>query len=358
MATATTSSIQTYLGAKADSLLGFRSPKISRDRLHLPGPDFLDRVWQPSDRSPRVLAALQRMFHTGRLAGTGYLSILPVDQGIEHSAGASFAKNPDYFDGENIVKLAVEGGCNAVASTFGVLGSVARKYAHKIPFLVKINHNELLTFPNKADQILFGTVKQAYEMGAVAVGATIYFGSEQSGRQIFEISHAFAHAHELGMATVLWCYLRNSAFKKDKDYHLAADLTGQANHLGVTIQADIIKQKLPENNGGYAALNMGDSSYGKFDKRIYSDLSSDHPIDLCRYQVANCFMGRSGLINSGGASGANDFEEAVTTAVINKRAGGTGLISGRKAFQRPMNEGVKLLNAIQDVYLSSEVSIA
>jgi class I fructose-bisphosphate aldolase len=298
------------------------------------------------------------MFHTGRLAGTGYLSILPVDQGIEHSAGASFAKNPDYFDGENIVKLAVEGGCNAVASTFGVLGSVARKYAHKIPFLVKINHTELLTFPNKADQILFGTVKQAYDMGAVAVGATIYFGSELSGRQIVEISHAFAHAHELGMATVLWCYLRNSAFKKDKDYHVSADITGQANHLGVTIQADIIKQKLPENNGGYAALNMGDSSYGKFDKRIYTDLASDHPIDLCRYQVANCFMGRAGLINSGGASGANDFEEAVTTAVINKRAGGTGLISGRKAFQRPMNEGVKLLNAIQDVYSSAEVTIA
>jgi fructose-bisphosphate aldolase, class I len=358
MATATTSPIQTYLGAKADSLLGFSSPKISKDRLHLPGPDFLDRVWQASDRNSRVLAALQRMFHTGRLAGTGYLSILPVDQGIEHSAGASFAKNPDYFDGENIVKLAVEGGCNAVASTFGVLGSVARKYAHKIPFLVKLNHNELLTFPNKADQILFGTVKQAYDMGAVAVGATIYFGSEQSGRQIVEISHAFTHAHELGMATVLWCYLRNSAFKKDKDYHVSADLTGQANHLGVTIQADIIKQKLPENNGGYAALNMGDSSYGKFDKRIYTDLASDHPIDLCRYQVANCFMGRAGLINSGGASGANDFEEAVTTAVINKRAGGTGLISGRKAFQRPMNEGVKLLNAIQDVYSSAEVTIA
>jgi len=358
MATATTSPVQTYLGTKADSLLGFSSPKISKDRLHLPGPDFLDRVWQASDRNSRVLAALQRMFHTGRLAGTGYLSILPVDQGIEHSAGASFAKNPDYFDGENIVKLAVEGGCNAVASTFGVLGSVARKYAHKIPFLVKINHNELLTFPNKADQILFGTVKQAYDMGAVAVGATIYFGSELSGRQIVEISHAFAHAHELGMATVLWCYLRNSAFKKDKDYHVSADLTGQANHLGVTIQADIIKQKLPENNGGYAALNMGDSSYGKFDKRIYTDLASDHPIDLCRYQVANCFMGRAGLINSGGASGANDFEEAVTTAVINKRAGGTGLISGRKAFQRPMNEGVKLLNAIQDVYSSAEVTIA
>lgn len=358
MATATTSPIQTYLGAKADSLLGFRNPKISKDRLHLPGPDFVDRVWTPSDRSPRVLAALHRMFNNGRLAGTGYLSILPVDQGIEHSAGASFAKNPDYFDGENIVKLAIEGGCNAVASTFGVLGSVARRYAHKIPFLVKFNHNELLTFPNKADQIFFGTIKQAYDMGAVAVGATIYFGSEQSGRQIVEVSQAFAHAHELGMATVLWCYLRNSAFKKDKDYHLSADLTGQANHLGVSIEADIIKQKLPENNGGYAALNIGDSSYGKFDKRIYTELSSDHPIDLCRYQVANCYMGRAGLINSGGASGANDFEEAVATAVINKRAGGTGLISGRKAFQRPMKEGVQLLNVIQDVYLSAEVTVA
>ena len=358
MATATTSSIQTYLGAKADSLLGFKSPKISKDRLHLPGPDFVDRIWSVSDRSPRVLANLQRMFNTGRLSGTGYLSILPVDQGIEHSAAASFAKNPDYFDGENIVRLAIEGQCNAVASTLGVLGSVARKYAHKIPFLMKFNHNELLTFPNKADQIMFASVKQAYDMGAVAVGATIYFGSEQSDRQIIEVSQAFAHAHELGMATVLWCYLRNPAFKKDKDYHLSADLTGQANHLGVTIQADIIKQKLPENNGGYAALNMGDSSYGKFDKRIYTDLASDHPIDLCRYQVANCYMGRSGLINSGGASGANDFEEAVTTAVINKRAGGTGLISGRKAFQRPMKEGVQLLNAIQDVYLSPEVTIA
>src|SRR6202051_943531 len=358
MATATTSSIQTYLGAKADSLLGFSSPKISKDRLHLPGPDFVDRIWAPSDRNPRVLSSLQRMFSTGRLAGTGYLSILPVDQGIEHSAGASFAKNPDYFDAENIVKLAVEGGCNAVASTFGVLGAVSRKYAHKIPFIVKMNHNELLTYPNRFDQVLFGTVQEAWNMGAAAVGATIYFGSDQSTRQIVEISQAFAHAHELGMATVLWCYLRNNAFKKDKDYHLSADLTGQANHIGVTIQADIIKQKLPENNGGYTALNMGDSSYGKFDKRIYTDLSSDHPIDLCRYQVANCSMGRSGLINSGGASGANDFEEAVTTAVINKRAGGTGLISGRKAFQRPMKEGVQLLNAIQDVYLSLEVTVA
>jgi fructose-bisphosphate aldolase, class I len=359
MATTTTSSsIQQYLGAKTDSLLGFRSPKIAKERLHLPGPDFIDRIFAPSDRNPRVLANLHRMFNTGRLAGTGYLSILPVDQGIEHSAGASFAKNPDYFDGENIVKLAVEGGCNAVASTFGVLGSVARKYAHKIPFLVKFNHNELLTYPNKADQIFFGTIKQAYDMGAAAVGATIYFGSDQAGRQIVEVSQAFAHAHELGMATVLWCYLRNNAFKRDKDYHLSADLTGQANHLGVTIEADIIKQKLPENNGGYQMLNMGDSSYGKFDKRIYTDLASDHPIDLCRYQVANCYMGRAGLINSGGASGANDFEEAVATAVINKRAGGTGLISGRKAFQRPMKEGVQLLNTIQDVYLSQEVTVA
>jgi class I fructose-bisphosphate aldolase len=359
MATSTTGSkIEAYLGAKAESLLGFKSPKIAKERLHIPGPDFLDRVWAPSDRNVRVLANLHRLFHRGRLSGTGYLSILPVDQGIEHSAGASFAKNPDYFDAENIVKLAVEGDCNAVASTYGVLGTVARKYAHKIPFIVKMNHNELLTYPNKADQILFGTVKEAYDMGAAAVGATIYFGSDQSGRQIVEISQAFAQAHELGMATVLWCYLRNNSFKKDKDYHVSADLTGQANHLGVTIQADIIKQKLPENNGGYAALNMGDSSYGKFDKRIYTDLASDHPIDLCRYQVANCFMGRSGLINSGGASGANDFEDAVSTAVINKRAGGTGLISGRKAFQRPMKEGVQLLNAIQDVYLSPDITVA
>ena len=356
--TSSTGKIETYLGAKAESLLGFSSPKISKDRLHIPGPDFIDRVWSVSNRNIRVITNLQRMFGRGRLANTGYLSILPVDQGIEHSAGASFAKNPDYFDAENIVKLAMEGACNAVASTFGVLGAVARKYAHKIPFIVKLNHNELLTYPNKADQIFFGTVEEAYDMGAAAVGATIYFGSEQSGRQIVEVSQAFAKAHELGMATVLWCYLRNNAFKKDKDYHLSADLTGQANHLGVTIQADIIKQKLPENNGGYAALNMGDSSYGKFDKRIYTDLASDHPIDLCRYQVANCFMGRAGLINSGGASGANDFEEAVTTAVINKRAGGTGLISGRKAFQRPMKEGVQLLNAIQDVYLSPDVTVA
>ncbi|HTZ47134.1 MAG TPA: class I fructose-bisphosphate aldolase [Verrucomicrobiae bacterium] len=357
MATATLSTVEQYLGAKAESLLGFKSPKISRDRLHLPGPDFIDRVYAASDRNLRVLNNLHRLFNTGRLAGTGYMSILPVDQGIEHSAAASFAKNPDYFDGENIVKLAVEGGCNAVASTFGVLGSVARKYAHRIPFIVKINHNELLTYPNQFNQILFGTVQEAYDMGAAAIGATIYFGSEQSDRQIIEISHAFAKAHELGMATVLWCYLRNPAFKKDKDYHVSADLTGQANHLGVTIQADIIKQKLPENNGGYEALNMGNSSYGKFDKRIYTDLSSDHPIDLTRYQVANCYMGRAGLINSGGASGKNDFEEAVATAVINKRAGGTGLISGRKAFQRPMADGVKLLNSIQDVYLAKEITI-
>jgi fructose-bisphosphate aldolase, class I len=357
MATATLSAVEQYLGAKAESLLGFKSPKISRDRLHLPGPDFIDRVYALTDRNLRVLNNLHRLFNTGRLAGTGYMSILPVDQGIEHSAAASFAKNPDYFDGENIVKLAVEGGCNAVASTFGVLGSVARKYAHRIPFIVKINHNELLTYPNQFNQVLFGSVHEAWDMGAAAVGATIYFGSEQSDRQIIEISHAFAKAHELGMATVLWCYLRNPAFKKDKDYHVSADLTGQANHLGVTIQADIIKQKLPENNGGYEALNMGNSSYGKFDKRIYTELASDHPIDLTRYQVANCYMGRSGLINSGGASGKSDFEEAVATAVINKRAGGTGLISGRKAFQRPMADGVKLLNAIQDVYLAKDITI-
>ena len=358
MATATVSNIEQLLGTKAESLLSFKNPKIAKERLHLPGPDFVDRIYAATDRNLRVLANLQRLFSHGRLAHTGYLSILPVDQGIEHSAGASFAKNPDYFDGANIVKLAIEGGCNAVASTFGVLGSVARKYAHKIPFIVKINHNELLTYPNQFNQILFGTVQEGYDIGAAAVGATIYFGSENADRQIIEISHAFAKAHELGMATVLWCYLRNSAFKKDKDYHVSADLTGQANHLGVTIQADIIKQKLPENNGGYQALNVGDSSYGKFDKRIYTDLASDHPIDLARYQVANCYMGRAGLINSGGASGANDFEEAVATAVINKRAGGTGLISGRKAFQRPMADGVKLLNSIQDVYLSKEVTVA
>src|SRR5947207_1080640 len=346
------------LGDKADYFIGFKTPKISKDKIHVPSGDWVDRIFAPSDRNNRVLSNLQRLFGTGRLAGTGYMSILPVDQGIEHSAGASFAKNPDYFDAENIVKLAIEGGCNAVASTYGVLGAVARKYAHKIPFLVKINHNELLTYPNKSDQILFGTVKQAADMGAAAVGATIYFGSDQSGRQIVEVAQAFAQAHEIGLATVLWCYLRNSAFKKDKDYHVAADLTGQANHLGVTIQADIIKQKLPENNGGFKALNTGGSSYGKLDERIYTDLSSEHPIDLCRYQVANCYMGRAGLINSGGASGKNDFAEATLTAVVNKRAGGMGLISGRKAFQRPMKEGAQLLNTIQDVYLCKDVTVA
>ena len=350
--------LQSLLGDKAESLLGFNSPKIPKERLHLPGPNFFDDVFMQSDRNNRVLGNLAWMYHHGRLGGTGYMSILPVDQGIEHSGGASFAKNPDYFDPENIVKLAIEGGCNAVASTFGVLGMVARKYAHKIPFLVKINHNELLTYPNNFEQILFGTVKQAYDMGAAAIGATIYFGSDDSHRELIEIAQAFALAHELGMGTVLWCYMRNPAFKKDKDYHVSADLTGQANHLGVTIQADIIKQKLPENNGGFLALNTGDSSYGKLDKRMYSELASDHPIDLCRYQVANCYMGRIGLINSGGASGANDFGDAAATAVINKRAGGQGLISGRKAFQRPMAEGVKILNTIQDVYLDKSVTIA
>jgi class I fructose-bisphosphate aldolase len=350
--TAVTSSIEQQLGDKAEYYLGFNNPKISKDRLHLPGPDFVDRIFAATDRNNRVLSNLHKLFHHGRLSGTGYVSILPVDQGIEHSAGASFAKNPDYFDPENIVKLAIEGGCNAVASTFGVLGMTARKYAHKIPYIVKINHNELLTYPNKFDQIMFGTVKEAYDMGAAAVGATIYFGSEESGRQIVEVAQAFA------LATVLWCYLRNPAFKKDKDYHVSADLTGQANHLGSTIEADIIKQKLPENNGGFKALNTGGSSYGKLDERIYTELTSDHPIDLTRYQVANCYMGRAGLINSGGASGKNDFGEAVTTAVINKRAGGTGLISGRKAFQRPMKEGAQLLNTIQDVYLSPEVTVA
>jgi len=357
--------IAKLLGDKADYLLNFNKSKISKDRLHLPGPDFVDRIFAPSDRSNRVLVNLQRLFGSGRLAGTGYLSILPVDQGIEHSAGASFAKNSDYFDPENIVKLAIEGGCNAVASTFGVLGMTSRKYAHKIPFLVKINHNELLTYPNKFDQIMFGTLKEAVDMGSAAVGATIYFGSQESARQIVEVSQAFAMAHELCMATVLWCYLRNNAFKikgadgKSTDYHVSADLTGQANHLGVTIQADIIKQKLPENNGGFKALNTGGSSYGKLDEKIYTDLSSDHPIDLCRYQVANCYMGRAGLINSGGESkGKGDLEQAVATAVINKRAGGMGLISGRKAFQRPLKEGVALLNAIQDVYASKEVTVA
>jgi class I fructose-bisphosphate aldolase len=353
-----TNNIQELLGDRAEHLLGFNSPKVSKDRLHLPGPDWVDRIFATTDRNNRVLVNLQRIFGHGRLAGTGYLSILPVDQGIEHSAGASFAKNPDYFDPENIVQLAIEGGCNAVASTFGVLGAVARKYAHKIPFLVKINHNELMTYPNKYDQILFGTIRQCADMGAAAVGATIYFGSAESGRQIVEISQAFALAHEMGMATVLWCYLRNSEFKQDKDYHLASDLTGQANHLGATIQADILKQKLPEVNGGFKALNTGSSSYGKLDERMYTDLNSDHPIDLTRYQVVNGFMGRIGLINSGGASGKNDFGDAALTAVINKRAGGMGLISGRKAFQRPRADGVKILNIIQDVYLSPEVTVA
>ncbi|MFO0945096.1 MAG: class I fructose-bisphosphate aldolase [Planctomycetota bacterium] len=342
------------LGSDADNLLKHQCKTIPREMLHLPGPAFVDQIFVPSDRNPRVLANLHRLFHTGRLAGTGYLSILPVDQGIEHSAGASFAKNPIYFDGDNIVKLAIEGGCNGVASTFGVLGFAARKYAHKIPFIVKINHNELLTYPNKFDQIMFGSVERAYEMGAAAVGATIYFGSDNADRQIIEVAEAFSMAHELGMATILWCYLRNNAFKADKDYHVSADLTGQANHLGVTIQADIIKQKLPENNGGYNAVK-----FGKTSNLVYEKLSSDHPIDLCRYQVANCYMGRAGLINSGGASsGASDLAEAVKTAVINKRAGGMGLISGRKAFQRPMAEGVQLLNAIQDVYANASITVA
>ncbi len=350
--------IEALLGADAGNLLNHVCKGIPKSSLHLPGPDFVDRVFALSDRSPAVMRSLQQVLNHGRLAGTGYVSILPVDQGIEHSAGASFAKNPAMFDPESIVKLAVEGGCNAVASTLGVLGSVARKYAHKIPFLLKFNHNEFLTYPNKYDQIAFASIKQARDMGAVAVGATIYFGSAESSRQIVEVSKAFQMAHEEGMATVLWCYLRNSDFKTDKDYHLSADLTGQANHLGVTIEADIIKQKLPENNGGYNALNSKENPYGKTDKRVYNELTSDHPIDLTRYQVANCYMGRAGLINSGGASGENDFAEAVRTAVINKRAGGMGLISGRKAFQRPVAEGVKLLNAIQDVYLDARITVA
>jgi len=353
--------IEELLGENARTLLDHQTQTIPKDTIQVPGPDFIDRVWAQSDRNPSVLRSLQSLFSTGRLANTGYLSILPVDQGIEHSAGASFASNPQYFDPDNIVRLAIEGGCNAVASTFGVLGIVARKYAHKIPFIVKINHNELLTYPNKFDQVMFGTVDQARDMGAVAVGATIYFGSEESTRQITEVSQAFAYAHELGMATILWCYLRNPAFKtKDGDMHAAADLTGQANHLGVTIQADIIKQKLPERNGGYNSLNLAkESPYGKTSKIIYEKLTTDNPIDLVRYQVANCYMGRCGLINSGGESkGDGDMAEAVRTAVINKRGGGMGLISGRKAFQRPMNEGIALLNAIQDVYLSEEITVA
>ncbi len=356
MVTATeTTNIQELLGAEAEGLLSYQAKGFDKSQLHLPGQDFVDRVLAHSDRSPQVMRNFQMLLNTGRLANTGYVSILPVDQGIEHSAGASFAPNPIYFDPENIVRLAIEGGCNAVASTLGVLGAVSRKYAHKIPFLVKLNHNELLTYPNKFDQIMFAQVEQAFEMGAVAVGATIYFGSDEATRQIQEVSIAFSRAHELGMVTVLWCYLRNNEFKKDKDYHVAADLTGQANYLGVTIEADIIKQKLPETNDGYNAVK-----FGKTHKKVYSDLTpADNPIELCRYQIANCYMGRSPLINSGGASsGAGDMAEAVRTAVINKRAGGMGLISGRKAFQRPMDEGVKLLNAIQNVYLDDSITIA
>jgi len=347
--------VKDILGDKAKGLLGHKCETISRDELSLPGPDFVDRVFGPTDRSPRVLASLQRLLDSGRLAGTGYVSILPVDQGIEHSAGASFAPNPIYFDPENIVELAIEGGCNAVASTFGVLGAVARKFAHKIPFLVKINHNELLTYPATHDQVMFGSIRRAHDMGATAVGATIYFGSPESNRQLIEVSQAFEMAHELGMSTVLWCYLRNSGFKKaGTDYHAAADITSQANHLGATIQADIIKQKLPTNNGGYTAID-----FGKTHPSVYEKLSSDHPIDLCRYQVINNYMGRIGLINSGGASsGESDLAEAVATAVINKRAGGMGLISGRKAFQRPMKDGVNLLNKIQDVYLDDSITVA
>jgi len=346
--------ITSLLGAEADDLLKHVCKTVPKERLHLPGPDWVDRIFGPSDRNVRVLRSLQTMFNHGRLAGTGYLSILPVDQGIEHTAGASFAANPEFFDSENIVKLAIEGGCNAVASTLGVLGSVARKYAHKIPFLLKFNHNELLSYPNAYDQVFFGSIKQAHDMGCVAVGATIYFGSPESRRQIVDVSQAFALAHELGMATILWCYLRNSAFKTtEKDYHEAADLTGQANHLGCTIQADIVKQKLPENNGGFKALK-----FGKQTEKMYTTLCTDHPIDLTRYQVINDYLGRVGLINSGGPSGENDLAQAVKTAVINKRAGGMGLISGRKAFQKPMKDGIKLLQAIQDVYLCKEVTIA
>ena len=349
--------IKEILGKEDEGLLEHKSNTISKDNLHLPGKDFVDRVWKDSDRTPNMLRNLQTIFNHGRLGGTGYVSILPVDQGIEHSAGASFAPNPAYFDPENIVKLAIEGGCNAVASTLGVLGSVSRKYVHKIPFILKINHNELLTYPSTYDQILFANVDQAFDMGALAIGATIYFGSEESDRQIQEISDAFSYAHEMGLVTILWCYLRNSGFKKDgTDYHASSDLTGQANHLGVTIEADIIKQKLPENNSGYNAIN-----FGKTSPLVYDKLTTDNPIDLTRYQVANCYMGRAGLINSGGAStgkGDSDLQEAVKTAVINKRAGGMGLISGRKAFQKPMKEGVKLLNAIQDVYLEDGVTVA
>ncbi len=348
------------LGQDSNNLLGHISKTVDKSQLHLPGPDFMERVWLHSNRSPQVLRSLGQIYNSGRLAGTGYTSILPIDQGIEHSAGASFAKNPIYFDPSNIMELAINGGCNAVATTFGNLAMVSRQYAHKIPFIVKINHNELLTYPNRADQVMYGSVRDAWNLGAVAVGATIYFGSDNSSRQIVEVAKAFEEAHSLGMATILWCYIRNSAFKQNGvDYHVSADLTGQANHLGVTIQADIIKQKLAENNGGYKALNTGGSTYGKLDEKIYTELTSDNPIDLCRYQVVNCYMGRAGLINSGGDSkGVTDMADAVKTAVINKRAGGMGLISGRKAFQKPMNEGVALLNAIQDVYLSKDITIA
>ena len=359
MAEVSTSRIEELLGDEAESLLGFSNPKISKDRLHLPGPDFVSRIFGPSDRSIPVMRSLEQMFSHGRLADTGYLSILPVDQGIEHGGGASFAKNPDYFDPANIVELAIEGGCNAVATTYGALGSVARQYAHRIPFILKINHNELLTYPNAYNQVMYARVEEAWNMGCAAIGATIYFGSDESMSQLQEVTEVFAQAHELGMATILWCYVRNSAFTIDGVNHEAsADTTGQANHLGATIEADILKQKQPTSNGGFKALNTGDSSYGKLDERIYSELTSDHPIDLTRYQVANGYMGRAGLINSGGGSGANDMAQAVRTAVINKRAGGMGLISGRKAFQKPMAEGVEILNAIQDVYLSDEVTIA
>ncbi len=355
----TTSKIADLLGNEADSLLNHTATAIPKESLHLPSPTFVDDIWTPSDRNVQTLRSLQMMFDKGRLGGTGYLSILPVDQGIEHSAGASFAKNPIYFDPANIVELAIEGGCNAVASTYGALGSVARKYAHRIPFVMKINHNELLTYPNTYHQVMYARVEEAWNMGCAAIGATIYFGSDQAMEQLEVVTEAFAHAHELGMATILWCYVRNGGFTIDGTNHeTSADLTGQANHLGVTIQADIIKQKQPVSNGGYTALNSGDSSYGKLDERIYSELSSDNPIDMTRYQVANCFMGRAGLINSGGGSGKNDLQQAVRTAVINKRAGGMGLISGRKAFQRPMKEGVEILNAIQDVYLADDVTIA
>lgn len=356
----TMNSIVEILGEDADFLLQHKCETIAKERLHQPGPDFIDRVVADSDRTPRVMRNLQSLFDNGRLRKTGFLSILPVDQGIEHSAGSSFAPNPDYFDPQNIIELAIDGGCNAVASTFGVLGSVARKYAHKIPFVVKINHNELLSYPNTHDQILFGTLDQAYEMGAVAVGATVYFGSEESNRQITEIARAFAYAHEIGLATILWCYTRNPAFKTGgEDYHGSADLTGQANHLGVTMHADIIKQKMAVGNGGYKAVKHEDgSAFGRTDDKVYQELTSEHPIDLVRYQVANCYMGRAGLINSGGASGKNDLQAAVRTAVINKRAGGMGLILGRKAFQRPRKEGIEILNAVQDVYRCEEIGLA